>query len=335
MDFPEAEEVSKDEPIVTIITPAHNAENTLEACIQSVRDAGYRNIEHVVVLDNCSDSSLFVCKRFPHLTFAEVNFQNASAARNFGLELSNGRFIKFLDADDRLLPGAVSAQVEAALATANDSIVYFGDFVQNIKDSPDGFTNQRRRNHVVLPDEVSGIYRFMHQRLMITCPLHRKSDLLSIGGFSAELFSWQEKNLHLRLLLSGKIFVKVGPPCFEYLINHSETQISRLKRPLDREVVNYCNAVRPINEMACWTPFNKYGFWRKLLWLHFLSRRMRQLCKDGKGESLSRGLRLAGVQHPERGFILATVLLSRLYRFFWSWSRLSAFLFGVSLTVML
>ena len=107
---------------ISIIIPVHNAEKTLDPAVQSVLRQTVRkreriSLEVILVDDGSSDASGDLCDRYRKepepesasgepVTFRVIHMQDegVSEARNRGLELSEGDFITFLDADDAMEP---------------------------------------------------------------------------------------------------------------------------------------------------------------------------------------------------------------------------------------
>ncbi len=111
--------------LVSIIIPCHNAEAWLATTLESVLAQTWTNREIIVVNDGSRDGSLAVAQRFTDrgVTVVDQPNRGASAARNHGLRLAKGEFIKFLDADDLLAPESLAAQV-AALSDRNDRLAF-------------------------------------------------------------------------------------------------------------------------------------------------------------------------------------------------------------------
>ena len=94
-------------PIVSIIIPIYNAENSLEACLTSCLRQTLENIELILVDDGSTDRSFSIAasyrNRFPDkIRLLQQKNSGPSAARNFGLQAATGTYIAFLDADDRV-----------------------------------------------------------------------------------------------------------------------------------------------------------------------------------------------------------------------------------------
>jgi len=89
--------------LVSIITPLYNSEVYIEACIQSVISQTYTNWEMIIIDDGSSDNSAEIVKSIVdkriHLIKLPEN-KGASFARNTAIEMAQGNYIAFLDADD-------------------------------------------------------------------------------------------------------------------------------------------------------------------------------------------------------------------------------------------
>jgi glycosyltransferase involved in cell wall biosynthesis len=104
-------------PLVSIIIPAFNAEAWIGQTIQSAMAQTWPHKEIIVVDDGSKDRTLDLLQRFSSKELSVVSIPNkgAAAARNYGLQLSHGDYIQWLDADDVLAPDKIEKQL-AALA---------------------------------------------------------------------------------------------------------------------------------------------------------------------------------------------------------------------------
>ena len=86
---------------VSVIIPVWNGERFLAEAVTSVLDQTYPPHEVIVIDDGSTDGSKEVAKRFGvPVKYYFQERSGAAAARNHGVELSEGDFIAFLDADD-------------------------------------------------------------------------------------------------------------------------------------------------------------------------------------------------------------------------------------------
>ena len=94
--------------VISVIIPAYNSESTLESCVASVLDQTYRETEIVIVDDGSVDGTLKMGNRlssiYNNVRVESIKHAGPSAARNAGLRLARGRYIAFVDSDDRIHP---------------------------------------------------------------------------------------------------------------------------------------------------------------------------------------------------------------------------------------
>lgn len=106
-------------PLVSVITPCHNAEPFVAETIESVLAQTYPAIEHVIVDDASRDGSWAIvsgyAERFPDGVRAIHLDENRGGchARNLGAREARGEFLMFLDADDVISPETLMALVDA------------------------------------------------------------------------------------------------------------------------------------------------------------------------------------------------------------------------------
>jgi glycosyltransferase involved in cell wall biosynthesis len=102
-------------PLVSIVMPVFNAERFVTDVIMAALTQSCTNLEVLVVDDGSTDSSSARIKqiRDSRLLYRQQSNQGQSAAINFGVALSQGEFIKVLDADDLINPEHIASQIEA------------------------------------------------------------------------------------------------------------------------------------------------------------------------------------------------------------------------------
>lgn len=117
---------------MSAIITTYNRPELLRRAIESVRDQSYSRLE-LVVVDDCSDESPEAViedvstDRFENVVFCrhEEN-RGVSAARNTGIEESNGELVAFLDDDDIWADKKIRKQVVAYNQSDNVGAVYSG-----------------------------------------------------------------------------------------------------------------------------------------------------------------------------------------------------------------
>lgn len=102
--------------LVSVITPVYNAGKVIGKTLESIFNQTYKKIE-VVLVDDCSkdnSSEVILSYRTSHpeiVYFRQLENLGAGAARNKALELANGQYVAFLDADDIWHPEKIERQI--------------------------------------------------------------------------------------------------------------------------------------------------------------------------------------------------------------------------------
>lgn len=93
-------------PLISIIVPVYNTEKYLCKCLDSIISQSFKNWECILVDDGSTDSSPSICDEYVNkdIRFEVIHKENAgvSAARNDGLDKTQGEWIYFCDSDDKL-----------------------------------------------------------------------------------------------------------------------------------------------------------------------------------------------------------------------------------------
>ena len=164
-------------PLVTIITATFNAAATLQACLDSVRAQDYPHLEHLILDGGSKDGTLEILKEYAQPgTWISESDRGIYDAWNKGLARARGEWIAFVGADDRLLPGAVSAYMQ--LAAEHPEAMYLSSRVRWV--GPNGRTRL-----------IGGPWRWPRfQRYMCTAhvgSMHRRSLFEQYGEYDISL----------------------------------------------------------------------------------------------------------------------------------------------------
>lgn len=119
------------QPLVAIILPVYNGREFLRQAIESVLSQDYAAWRLIVINDGSSDDSGEIARTFAaadeRITVVDTPNGGLSVARNRGLELiGDAEFVTFLDADDEMLPGALTCLVTPVLENPDVDMVVGG-----------------------------------------------------------------------------------------------------------------------------------------------------------------------------------------------------------------
>ena len=99
---------------LSFIIPLYNCEPYIKKCLDSLLNQGLEINEYeiIVVNDGSTDQGATIVSKYenkyPNIHLLNQENQGVSSARNRGIEGSHGDYIQFIDADDYLLPNAMS-----------------------------------------------------------------------------------------------------------------------------------------------------------------------------------------------------------------------------------
>lgn len=91
--------------LITIIVPVYNVEKYINECVDSLINQTYKNLEIILVDDGSKDKSGAVCDDYALLDtrVKVIHKQNEGLgfARNTGLKAAQGKYVTFIDSDDK------------------------------------------------------------------------------------------------------------------------------------------------------------------------------------------------------------------------------------------
>jgi glycosyltransferase involved in cell wall biosynthesis len=121
-------------PKVSVIMPAYNSGKYIIDAIESVLHQSYSDYELIIIDDGSKDNTREIIMSYDNRNEMRYYYQEnsgISAARNKGIELSTGKYIAFLDADDLWMPDKLSESVKYLENNSAIKMVYSDMFIIN------------------------------------------------------------------------------------------------------------------------------------------------------------------------------------------------------------
>ena len=187
---------------VSILIPCHNAERWIATAIRSALEQTWQNKEVIVVDDGSTDRSLDVIRSFGNAIRYETGpNRGGNVARNRLLELSEGEWLQYLDADDYLLPSKIERQLSEFDQSKVD-VAYTPTILEY-------WTESQMRKREVLP--LTGAHDAWVELVRWLLPqtgasMWRRSALRDVGNWQPDQPCCQEHELYYRLLVARKSF---------------------------------------------------------------------------------------------------------------------------------
>jgi glycosyltransferase involved in cell wall biosynthesis len=207
-------------PLISVIISVYNGEKTIRETIESVLNQTFTDFELIVIDDGSQDATLEIVSSIPDPRLKVFSHPNAgqAASNNWGLSLSTGEYIAFLDADDLWTPDKLEVQLkalqdnpQAAVALSwTDHIDESGQF---LRQGPHPSVKGDAYGKLLLADFVgSG-----------SNPLIRRQALNEVGDFEVSLAPAADWDLWLRLAARYDFVVVPFPQIFYRQCQNSVT----------------------------------------------------------------------------------------------------------------
>ena len=112
--------------LISIIIPAYNASLYIDRCIKSILSQSYEMCEIIIIDDGSLDNTFSICKEIANKdkrvkVFTKIN-EGPGAAREYGLSVSTGRYITFVDADDYIDEDLYKIALDALIKATCDIV---------------------------------------------------------------------------------------------------------------------------------------------------------------------------------------------------------------------
>lgn len=119
------------EELISIIVPIYKVEQYLTKCIDSILEQTYTNLEIILVDDGSPDNCGKICDEYAKKDKRVIVLHNenkgVSASRNEGLDISKGKYITFIDADDYVSNNYVETLHKMIIANNADMAIIGND----------------------------------------------------------------------------------------------------------------------------------------------------------------------------------------------------------------
>lgn len=179
-------------PLITYITVVYNRVDTLLACMESVWNQEYSNIEYIIIDGNsCDGTKELLAKNEDKIDYyisqPDTGIYNAM---NKGIALASGRLICFMNSDDQCILGAAERVVELYRQTKADIICGSRQLVQEGK-----CVYEVKYPRYCVPQSVFRYIQMFHQSTYV------KPEVFDTVGFFDEQYSlladwiWESRSI--------------------------------------------------------------------------------------------------------------------------------------------
>ncbi len=206
-------------PVISVILPFYNAQNTLARCLKSLMQQTFRDFECLLIDNNSTDGSrtiaMEICLQDSRFILNQETRQGVMHAFNTGLAMACGQYIARTDADDVNMPSRLEKQYKYLESHSACGVVASKvKYVTHGKNTA-GFARYVRGSNSVLTDEQIKLNRFVESPVINPTVMWRKEISERYGSYEDGPFP-EDYELWLRWLEKGVIFHKLDEPLIEW-----------------------------------------------------------------------------------------------------------------------
>ena len=198
-------------PLVSVILPVFNAQDTLQECVDSVLAQSLENIELICIDDRSSDNSRNILESYMHADPRIKYLKNKKnighgATRNRGIKAARGSYISFIDADDTIPPDALSSLYKTA--RKNNCDVVKGAYIHERIAFDDEGTKREIKTLCTDGEEIINTCVAETPRLLMTTEGHwsflYSRDLIKLINYSTDLEVGEDGIFLIKALLRAE-----------------------------------------------------------------------------------------------------------------------------------
>lgn len=205
-------------PTISVIVPVYKVEKYLDACVESIVNQTYKDLEIILVDDGSPDNCPAMCDAWAQkdTRIKVIHKKNGglSSARNAGIAIAKGEYIGFVDSDDIINPAMYELLYNAIRSTDSDIVqckcFRFYDFPLF------SFPDKTQTTDIASFANINAIKLLLQDKLFtttcwndLTVSKIAKATLFEIGKINEDVlwtyraFSKAEKISHINIPLYG------------------------------------------------------------------------------------------------------------------------------------
>ena len=211
--------------LISVIVPVYNGEKYIKKCINSILNQTYSNFELIIINDGSVDKTAdeVKCIDDKRIRLFNKNNTGVSDTRNYGISLSKGDYLIFIDADDEI----ESTLFEKMIKIVNEhhvDIIRYNGFVQNKNGKYDSIVFPVEDGLILSSKEhqnqIINIINKPYNSIRCYSPLlFMKNE--NIINFRKELVYLEDKMFYLENMLNNKKIIFINDELYYY--NYNET----------------------------------------------------------------------------------------------------------------
>lgn len=228
------------DPVFSVIVPMYNSEGTVERCLSSLEKQIFSDFEVLMIDNGSTDGCGEIAKeyekkdgRFRYVYYDEL--KGPSAARNKGIDISNGEYTVFVDSDDFAEPDHL-ASLYSAFVDNGAEAVFMGYNLVNLSGNVIG-TFVPNIEHKDMYSDLAMLQ--MRDMFGYTWIKAFRSDVIADKRFDISVNISEDEIFALDVLYDCERIALVKKPIYNYFVGSSNSLTAKVHE-------DFCN----INQKA-------------------------------------------------------------------------------------
>lgn len=227
--------MATENPKVTVLMPAFNAEKYIGEAISSVLGQTFTDFELLIINDGSTDDTLNIIESFRDRRIVVISQENkgVSAALNLGLAHARASYIARFDADDICLPNRLKVQYEfitnypeySIIGSAAEYMDADGHYI--FTHHPEGHLNEeiQQLQYTICP--------FIHSSVF-----YKKDAVIKSGGYNEHAYTYEDHFLWVNILKNEKA-CNLSAPLIKVRLNPESITIDEKWRTRKFRAIKY------------------------------------------------------------------------------------------------
>ena len=259
--------------MVSIIIPTYNRSQFLIEAVESCIRQSYKHLEVIIVDDGSTDNTQTTVRKLLRTTWSRQNIryffrknEGASAARNFGLSMSRGEYVQFLDSDDLLHPNKINYQVGQLKNSCYDVSLCYGSMGTSLKESDLQDIGDYSENNI---DQLYKLCSGDVHVVQTSAPLWRKIALLQ--KWNALIAFGDDLEFHVRTFV-GISRIIIEEKSLFFVRQHSVNRLSDLSlnyNQIESAITTWKSIVSVLSKSDLWDGKFQKGVLKNVRTIYF------------------------------------------------------------------
>lgn len=236
--------------LISIIIPVYNVEKYVKECVARIINQTYKNIEILLIDDGATDHSGKICdecaEKDTRIKVIHKENGGVSSARNLGLELAQGEYITFVDADDFVADDYLE-QLYNKMQNSNADLVFCkyaffdeGTIIQSKETFPEQIIVDKQDKNFI--NFICRFFTWNRKKNIMgsSCRVLYKKEAINKSLFNTQLRIAEDLLFLVDVILNAHIVSFINKNLYFYRINNNSALHSSYKKDyLNNQLVLY------------------------------------------------------------------------------------------------